>query len=346
MTTTAVPARTFVPGLRSRGLAAAGNWGYALCAAFVLIGAVYPLIPGLTVYLIQVGFLVFWWASVGTSWSIVGGYGGMHSIGHAAFIGAGAYTSTLLFVDFGVSPWLGMPAGMLVAAALAVAIGYPCFRFGIRGDYFALVTVALGEVALEFADSYSSLTKGSQGIVLPFTGNSWARLQFDGRRIYYWIAMALWLVVIVVAYRIRRSRFGYRLIAIRDDEVAASRGGISVTKNKLAALAISAAIAAAAGTLYAQFFLFIDPQSVFGLNLSVELVLIAIFGGLNSYLGATLGALVLIPLQQYLSATLSSNPGIDLAIYGAVLVALMLFLPGGILGTSRRSARWRQVVEW
>jgi branched-chain amino acid transport system permease protein len=350
-----VTAQASVPGralsgpavrLRSRGIVAAGPLAAGVAVLLLAGAAALPFVPDMPFYYLQVGILIFWYGMLGTSWSIAGGYGGMHSIGHAAFLGTGAYTSTLLYLHFHLTPWLGMLAGMGVAAALSVLIGYPCFRFGIRGDYFALVTVALGEVVYEVANGATRLTKGSQGIPLPYAGASAANFQFAQRSTFYFVAMAMWLVTLVVAYRLRRSRLGFQLVAVRDDEVAAARGGINVSRRKLAALAVSAAIAAAAGTFYAQFILFIDPGSVFGITLSVQIVLMAVLGGMNSYLGGTVGALLLVPLSQYLSGRFAGHPGVDLVIYGLVLVALMLYLPYGILGLLRRSSRWRSVIGW
>lgn len=332
--------------LLSRGIADTPLPVAVLVGVVLLVAASLPLFPGIPFYYLQVGILIFWYAMLGTSWSIAGGYGGMHSIGHAAFVGAGAYTSTLLYVHYDLSPWLGMVAGMAVAVLLAMLVGYPCFRFGIRGDYFALVTVALGQVAYEVANGATGLTRGSQGIPLPYAGASPWEFQFAQRSTFYYVAMAMWLVVLVVAYRVRRGGLGSQLVAVRDDEVAAARGGIDVSGRKLTALALSAAIAAAAGTFYAQFILFIDPGSVFGITLSVQIVLMAVLGGMNSYLGATVGALLLVPLSQYLSTSLGGLPGVDLAIYGAVLVVLVLYMPFGILGLLRRSPRWRSVIAW
>lgn len=351
MTTAPTPTAASATGpgpaaLHARGLSAAGPKVIVPALAALVAVAAVPSVPGIPFYYLQVVILIFWFATLGTSWSIAGGYGGMHSIGHAAFIGVGAYTSTLLYVDDGVSPWLGMLAGMALAMVLALLIGYPCFRFGIRGDYFALVTVALGQVVYELANGATRLTKGAQGVPLPYSGNAPLKFQFENRAIYYYVAMAMWLVVLAVAYRIRRSGFGFQLIAVRDDEVAAARGGIHVGRQKLVALAASAAIAAAAGTFYAQFMLFIDPGSVFGLTLSVQVVLMAVLGGMNSYLGGTVGALLLVPLSQVLSSKLSGITGLDLTIYGAILVLLVLYMPYGVLGLLRGSPRWRKVIGW
>lgn len=342
----APPAGTAPPPLRGRGITEAGP--KLLIPAFALVAAVaaMPLVPGIPFYYLQVIILVFWFAVLGTSWSILGGYAGMHSIGHAAFVGLGAYISTLLYVDYGVSPWLGMLAGMAAAVVLAVVIGYPAFRFGIRGDYFALVTVALGLMAHEIFDSAADVTRGSQGIALPYEGNAPVNFQFEDRAVYYFIVMAMWLLVVAAAYWVRRSGFGFQLVALRDDEAAAARGGINVARQKLVSFAVSAAITAAAGTFYAQFFLFIDPDTVFGIELSVQIVLMAVLGGLNSYLGGTVGAIVLVPVSQVLAAQLAGYPGVDLAIYGVVLVLLMLYMPYGILGLLRKSPRWRRVIGW
>jgi branched-chain amino acid transport system permease protein len=340
----AAPARP--ARLRGRGIGDAGPVAGGIAALLLAAAVALPLIPGITFYFLQIGILVFWYAMLGTGWSVAGGYGGMHSIGHATFVGLGAYTSTLLLVDFHLSPWLGMLAGMAVAALIAVIIGYPCFRFGIRGDYFALVTVALGQVAFEVANGATAITRGPQGIPVPYSGASALNFQFGDRTQFYFAAMAMWLVTVIIAYRVRRSHFGSQLAAVRDDEIAAARGGISPSRRKLAALALSAAIAAAAGTFYAQFILFIDPGSVFGITLSVQIVLMAVLGGMNSYLGGTVGALLLVPLSQVLNTTFAAHPGVDLASYGVLLVALTLYLPYGLLGLARHSPRWRSVAGW
>lgn len=335
-----------VPSLRGRGAAEGGVIAAVIAVLFLGVAISLPFVPGLRFYYLQVGILIFWFGMLGTSWSIVGGYGGMHSIGHAAFVGLGAYTSALLFVHYQISPWLGMVAGMALAAILAVIIGYPCFRFGIRGDFFALVTVALGEVMYEVANGASRITGGAQGVAVPYSTTSLANFQFDTRSTFYFVAFAMWLIVVFIAYRIRRSGFGFQLLALRDDEAAAERGGINVARRKIVALMISAAIAAAAGTFYAQFILFVDPASVFGLTLSVQIVLMAVLGGLNSYLGATVGALILVPTSQVLATRFEGHPGVDLAIYGAILVALVMYMPYGILGLLRKSPRWRRVIGW
>jgi len=315
-------------------------------AVVILLAMILFAIPeGIRFYYKQVGILIFWFAAIGTAWTISGGYGGLFSIGNAAFVGIGAYTSTLLFLDFGISPWLGMLAGMVVAAILAVAVGYPAFRFGLRGDYFALVTIAFGGVIYELVNGASGITGGGQGKPIRVLGDAPWLFQFTDRRYYYFIAMALWLLTLLIAYRMRKSRFGYKLLAIRDDEAAAARAGINGTKVKLIAFATSAALTAALGTFYAQFFLFIDPGSVLAIDLSVTIILMSVLGGAASYLGGTVGALILVPISQWLAAA-TDVAGADLFVHGVILVLLMMFMPYGILGLLRNSPRWRKVIGW
>ncbi|MFJ6114581.1 branched-chain amino acid ABC transporter permease [Agrococcus sediminis] len=316
----------------------------ALAVVLVAVLAL-PFVPGIRFYTLTVIILVFFYATLATGWSIAGGYAGSHSVGHAAFVGIGAYTSTILLRDFGLSPWLGMLVGMVLAGLVAMLLGYLSFRSGLRGDYFTLVTVAAGMVFYELANGLSWLTAGSQGLPISYNPNPFM-FQFEDRNVYYYVAFAMWLVVVAIAYRIRRSRFGYEMLAVRDDEAAAARGGVSVMKAKLSSYVISAVIAAAMGTFFAQFYLYIDPMAVMSLNMSVQIILIAALGGMNSYLGGTVGAIILVPIMQWLSAALSGFPGVDLALYGLVLVLIMLFMPFGVLGLLRRSSKWRKVIGW
>lgn len=323
-----------------------GGWPVLLTAAVLLAGLIaLPFIPGIRFYYLQVVILVFWFATVGTAWGISGGYGGQHSVGNAAFVGVGAYSSTLLYVNLGVSPWIGMLVGIVLAGVLAVIIGYPTFKFGLRGDYFTLASLAVGLVVYELANGAAWLTRGSQGVPISYNPDPWL-FQFEDRRGFYFVAMAMWLVAMFISYRIRRSRFGFQVLAVRDDEAAASRGGISVLKSKLAAFVITAMITAAAGTFYAQFFLFIDPSAVIGLVLSVQIMIVAALGGMGSFLGATVGAMILVPIAEVFKIQFSGFTGVDLIFYGLVLVLVMMYMPYGILGALRKSPRWRKVIGW
>jgi branched-chain amino acid transport system permease protein len=317
-----------------------------LVAGIVLaILVLLPFTPGLKFYYLQVAILVFWFATLGTAWGISGGYGGQHSVGNAAFVGVGAYSSTLLFVNYEVSPWVGMFVGIALSGLLALLIGYPVFRFGLRGDYFTLATVAFGLLVFEIGQGATWLTGGSQGIPISYVDDP-LLFQFADRRWFYFIIMALWLLTMYISYRIRRSRFGFQVLAVREDESAAARGGVNVLRTKLTAFAITAMITSVAGTFYAQFFLFIDPGAVIGLTLSVQIIVISALGGMGTFLGGTLGALILVPASQYLAIEFSGIPGLDLLLYGLILVLIMMYMPYGLLGTLRKNPKWRKIIAW
>jgi branched-chain amino acid transport system permease protein len=329
-----------IPGLQNAG------WPAFFGIAIILVGILaFPVAFDVRFYFVQVGILIMFYATLGTAWGIVGGYAGQHSIGQAAFVGIGAYTSTLLYMKLNISPWIGLFAGMLLAAFVAVIIGYPLFRYGLKGDYFALGTVALGLIIFELTNSFSSFTGGSQGIPLKYEENP-LNFQFPNRTVYYYIIFVIWLATVITSYKLRRSRAGFEMLAVRDDEIAAARGGISVLKAKLTAFVLAGVISAAAGTFFAQFILFLDPGTVMSLAISVQIILVAVLGGMNSYLGGTLGAIILIPVSQLLASTFTERPGTDLALYGVILIILMLFMPNGILGLFRKSPKWRKIVGW
>jgi branched-chain amino acid transport system permease protein len=331
--------------LKQPGISSAG-WPIKIALAlFLIIVLAFPVAIDVRFYYVQIVILVMFYATLGTAWGIIGGYAGQHSIGQAAFVGIGAYTSTLLYMKLDISPWIGLVAGMALSAAVAAVIGYPLFRFGLKGDYFALGTVALGLIIFELTNSFSTITGGSQGIPIKYEENP-LNFQFPNRTVYYYIIFVIWIAAVVISYRLRRSRLGFEMLAVRDDEIAASRGGISVMKAKMSAFVIAAVISSAAGTFFAQFILFLDPGTVMSLAISVQIVLVSVLGGMNSYLGGTLGALILIPVSQLLASTFNQRPGTDLALYGVVLIFLMIFMPNGILGLLRKSPKWRKVIGW
>ena len=340
------PAETeFSKALRPGGFFSEGWRVYLVTGLVLATFLVLPFIPGIRFYYLQIVILVFWYAMLGTAWGISGGYGGQHSVGNAAFVGVGAYSSTLLYVNFDISPWIGMFVGIALAGVLAVIIGYPTFRFGLRGDYVTLASLAVGLAVYEIAKGTPWLTKGSQGIPISYNPDPWL-FQFADRRGFYFVAMARWILTLFISYRIRRSRLGYQILAVRDDEVAASRGGISMLRSKLVAFVITAMITAAAGTFYAQFFQFIDPSAVIGLILSIQIMIVAALGGMGSFLGGTIGAMILVPIGELFKIQFSGITGVDLIFYGLVLVFVMMYMPFGILGGLRKSPRWRKVIGW
>jgi branched-chain amino acid transport system permease protein len=276
--------------------------------------------------------LYAYWA---TAWNILGGMAGQLSFGHATFIGAGAYTSSILFVKFGVNPWLGMLAGAALAAALGLFVGYASFRYGLRDVYFSLTTLAFGEIIfLLIANTdYHGLFGGQGGVRFPVVEPSPVVFQFGSKLGYYYVIAPLLVVALTLTWWIRRSQLGYYLIAIRENERAAQAIGIDITRYKLVAVALSAALTALGGTFYAQYYLFIDPPSVLQTSLSIAVLLPAIVGGMDTRLGPLVGAIVLIPVSEQIRTTLSGGvAGGHLVVYGLVIILVMLFIPQGLVG--------------
>jgi branched-chain amino acid transport system permease protein len=277
--------------------------------------------------------LIFFYAYLNLSWNILGGFAGQISLCHAAFAGIGAYTSTLLFVNLGLTPWIGMFIGGALAAIVAVTIGYPCFK--LRGAYFALSTMAFGEILKMLVENTNEILgleiRGAQGISLPLLGHSPLNFQFLRKEYYYYIILVMMLVVLFLTYKLSRSKLGYYLHAIKNDLEAAQSLGVNVPRCRVLAAILSAFLTGIGGTFYAQLVLFIDPPGIMGGYFSLEIVLIAIIGGRGTTLGPVLGAFLLIPISEltriYLGGTYM---GVHLIIYGAALIVVIRFLPRGI----------------
>jgi branched-chain amino acid transport system permease protein len=278
--------------------------------------------------------MVLLFAYLATSWNVLGGLAGQHSFGHSAFFGIGAYVSTILLIYLHVPPLIGMVLGGAAASIISVGIGYPCFK--LRGPYFALATLAFSEIFRIVVTSTEQVgpidLKGAAGILIPLKpGNSLLAFQFADKRYYYYCILAMLVLILFVYRRMEKSRWGLFLAAVRDNEAAARSIGISATRYKMVALAVSAFFGATAGTFYAQFLLYIEP-ALFGAAFSIEILLIAIVGGAGTLLGPFLGALLLTPISEltrtYLGGTYA---GVQLIIYGAVLVAVMMFAPQGLI---------------
>jgi branched-chain amino acid transport system permease protein len=283
-------------------------------------------------YYLHILILILMYAYLATAWNILGGFAGQHSLGHSIFLGAGAYASTILFVTWRISPWLGMWAGAVVAALLGWFIGYLCFRYGLRGPYFALVTIALAEALLYLVTNIRALG-GARGLEIPWIGNSLAWMQFSSKAGYYYMALGLAVAGIVLSSWLNRRRFGYYLVAVRENEDAAQALGVNLLGMKVRAAVLSAALTAIGGTLYAQYFTYINPRSVFGEMPSVQILLFAIIGGLGTVWGPAVGALVLVPVAEFIRAKLGGSfAGAPLLLYGAILMVVMLFMPKGIVG--------------
>jgi branched-chain amino acid transport system permease protein len=285
-------------------------------------------------------------ALAGQGWNILGGYGGQYSFGHAAFFGTGAYVTAVLQVRYGVNAWPGFAAGIAAGALVGAVIGALTFRAGLRGSYFALVTLAFAEV-LRIIASVAPITGAGVGTLIKLDLHASA-LQFESRAVFYWVILALLAVSLVIARVIENSRFGAWLIAVRENEDAARALGVDAFRVKLGAMTISAAITAAAGCFYAQYFLFIDSSIAFGTRMSIEALLTPIIGGAGTVFGPLVGALVVKALGEAATYVAGDAPGLNLIVYGCVLVLVIAFAPRGLIGfvagARRRFARGTREV--
>ena len=316
--------------------------GWVAAAAIAVLVA---LPATLNPYMVTVFIFIFFYAYLGQAWNVLGGYGGQLSAGHAAFVGLGAYTTTLLAVHLALSPWIGMLAGASVAALLGAVIGGLGFRFGLRGFYFVLLTVAFAEVC-RVATLNTELTGGALGLYITFTGNPW-QLQFRDNRAYYYLALALMLLATGVVAGVERSRFGAYLAAIREDEDAAEALGVNTFRCKLAAMVLSAFLTGLGGAFYANYLFSLQPNTVFGIPLSVDIIIRAVVGGAGTLPGPILGAFILAPLAEVSRIYLGQTGlfGVHLVVYGLLLITVVLFLPHGaypalahVLSPARRRA--------
>jgi branched-chain amino acid transport system permease protein len=301
-------------------------------APILLVVALLACVPVVTASSLVLNFLVttLLLALLGQAWNVLGGYGGQYSFGHAAFFGTGAYVSAILQVRSGMNAWFAFCIGIAAGAFVGAVIGTLCFRSGLRGSYFALVTLAFAEV-LRIMASVAPITGAGVGTLIPLDLRPEA-FQFQGRAPFYWIMLTLMAVSLVLVRLLEKSRFGAWLVAVRENEDAASALGIDAFRIKLAAMTISAAIAAAAGGFYAQYFLFIDAGIAYGPRVSVEALLAAIIGGLATVFGPLLGALAIRTLGELTKLIAGDAPGLDLVVYGAMLIVVVAFAPRGIAG--------------
>lgn len=321
-------------------------WGRHLIAVGILavVLAFLPLVLAPAQQSVAVRVLIF--AILALGWNIMSGFGGMFSFGHAAYFGLGAYVSVWLLVEQGISPWIGMLVGMAVAAAFAVLIGFLALRYRLKGAYFALSTFAFAEMLRLYATN-SDLVNRAVGYNVPLRGErSLAYMQFEpGAASYFWIALALTVLALVITIVFLRSRIGRFTVAVRDDEDAAAALGIPVMRTKLITIALSAAITSVAGTFYVQYYFFVDPDVAFGSSVSIQAILPAVIGGVATIWGPVIGAAILGPLND-ITATLLRNPppgldflqgraGLDVMVYAVLLILIVLLLPQGVYGALR-----------
>ena len=298
--------------------------------------AVRALFPLSEKYYLHLLVQILLWSFIYTGWSLMGRFG-LTSLGHGAFTGIGAYTVVLLWNFAGLTPWLGIPAGVALAVAVALLVGYPCFRLRITGHYFALLTLALTEFVRLCIVGLRDYTGGSLGTQPARYGDgiSLYAMQFEpDRMLSYYVALALWLVGLAIWRWVDRSMSRYAMEAISEDEDAAAAAGVNVTAEKLKITLISALMTALAGALYCQYQMFISPDTVSGIAVSLQMVFAVIVGGLYVSLGPTVGAIITIMLAEVLRIGFGTKAvGWDNLVYGLLLVIFIIFLPKGILGS-------------
>lgn len=285
-------------------------------------------------FLINFAIMVLLYAFLGQAWNVLGGYGGQFSFGHAAFFGTGAYAAAILQVNLGINAWVGFALAGLAGGGMGLVVGFLSFRFGLKGAYFALVTLAFAEVLRILANS-AEFTGAGVGILVPLEQSA-ANLQFADKTGFYLLALALVAVGLMVTARLENSRFGARLMAVRENEDAARALGVNVFAIKLRAITLSGALAGLAGAFYTQYFLYLDPTIAYGAAISVEALLIPIIGGPGTLFGPLLGSGVLHTISEITGHFAADAPGLNLVVYGALLVLMVLFLPDGLWGLARR----------
>lgn len=302
---------------------------FYVAAILLAMLLVVPLVSG-SQFVFHIFVLLCLFAALSTAWNIVGGFAGQLSLGHAVFYGIGAYTAMLLMINFEISPWIGMLLGGVISVIVAVIISYPAFR--LRGPFFALATIAVLEVVRLMAIHQTGITGGAAGIAPPFKiGVQWMMVR--EKWIYLLIAFAFLLLTLWVSWRIKNSRLGFYLVAVREREDAALAVGVSATGVKLKAVMISAFLTSLVGSFHGMYLTFIDPASAFSLELSIQIAMFSLIGGLGTVFGPLVGTVLVLPIAELARGWLSDyGNGFHGLVYGLVLVAVVLTIPAGIVG--------------
>jgi branched-chain amino acid transport system permease protein len=292
-------------------------------------------------YPLHLMVVVLIWSFAYTSWSLMGRFG-LVSLGHGGFFGVGAYSTALLWNYFHLSPFVGIPIGMVITVGLALLVAYPCSRFRITGHYFALVTLALSAIVQQATTASRDITGGSLGYTPERTqgGGHILAFQFTDKLTWYFIALVIWAGGLLIRWRVDHSMIAYALEAIAEDEDAAGAAGVNVTSEKLKITALSAAMTAFAGGLYCQYQMFISPDTVSGISVSLQMVFAAVVGGIYVLPGPTVGAIITILLAEGLRIFFGTGAlGWDNLVYGTLLVVFIIFLPQGLAG-----AAWNRLI--
>jgi branched-chain amino acid transport system permease protein len=309
---------------------------WAVHGLILLLALLFPLVFG-SPFMVNFAVLALFYAFIGQSWNIAGGFAGQLSFGHVAFFGVGAYASTIVQMRFGWNPWMGLPVSALAGAAAGWLIAVLSFRAGLKGSYFALITLAFSEVFRIIANSVE-ITGGGLGMLIPMKQTA-ANFQFGDRRVFYYIILALTVISVALALWLKASRFGARLAAIRENEDSARALGINTFAEKTKIMMISGAIAGVGGCFFAQYFLYIDPMIAFGVDKSVEMLLVSMIGGAGTVYGPLIGAVLLAAVSEVTRAWFTIQ-GLSLVLYGALLVVIIAYLPNGLIDLfKRRSGR-------
>ena len=305
---------------------------WALHLAVLAIAIAFPFVFPSS-FMVNFGVMALFYAFIGQSWNISGGFAGQLSFGHVAFFGVGAYASTIVQLRLGWSPWLGLPASALAGAAVGGVIGVLSFRAGLKGSYFALITLAFAEV-LRIVTNSVSFTGGGLGMLIPMKASA-ANFQFAERSGFYFLILLMAALSVALAEWLRRSRFGAQLTAIRENEDSAKALGIHVFREKVKVMLLSGAIGGMGGCFFAQYFLYIDPLVVFGVDKSVEMLLVSMIGGAGTVYGPLVGALLLAFISD-ITRVLTQVQGLSLVLYGSLLVVIIAYLPNGLIDLFKR----------
>ena len=288
-------------------------------------------------YIIHIVTLILLWSFVATAWALMARFG-IVSLGHGVFLGIGAYIPALLFNYHALSPWIGMVLAIAAAVAVAMILGYPCFRFGLIGDYFALVTLAVAEVGSLVIVSYREYTGGSLGMTLNSSSRSWIDFQFDDKRVYYYISMLFLLLALYIWHRIGKSKLRLALTAIGESETAAASLGVNVIKYKMLVTMLSAGLTAMGGVLYTQYVTYISPDTVSGIGVSLSVCFKAILGGMFDIIGPFIGTAIMVSLEEYIRISMGSKfTGVSEIMFGLILLVMIIFMPRGIFGSIKEA---------
>ena len=301
--------------------------------ALVVLAVVMLVLPQIVSnsFAIDIFIRILLFAFIGVAWNLMGGYAKQLSLGHAAYFGLGAYTSTLMQIDFGISPWIGMVVGGVVAMIASLPIGWLCFR--LRGPYFTIATIATAQVLMLIFLKFRDFAWGAEGTTIPNLGDAPLMMQFDDKSSYYYVVLGLLAIALAITAWVERSWVGYYLLAIGEDEDAAEAIGVDGPKMKRLIYLISAFLTGLAGTFYTQYIYFIDPTTAFSFNISIEAALVSIVGGIGTLWGPVIGTIVLETTSALLQSWLGNSiAGIQLTVYSLILMGIILWRPTGIMG--------------